>query len=113
MLQEIGLSQQRLAGRPHLVKGGVDNGLAGDEDGIPPWLDISQAKSHRLAHQSPGPVALHCIANASAGRKPKATVRQIVGEGDQDDQAMLIASPLATNLLEAVFGPQTVTPAHG
>ncbi len=94
------------------MKCGIDNGLAGDEHQVPARFNIIQAKPHRFAHQTTGPIAFHRIADALAGRKSKSAIRQIVGEGDQDDQTMLVASSLATDLLKAIFRPQTVTSAH-
>ena len=67
------------------MKGGVDNGFAGDKNKIPARFDVIQAESHRLAHQASGPIAFHRIADASAGRKSKPAMRQIVGKDDQDD----------------------------
>jgi len=100
----MGPLQEVITGRLYLLKRGIDNGFPGDAYQVPARLNIIQAEPNRLAHETSGPIALDRIADAFTGRESEPTDGQIIGQGDQDNQAMLIALPLAANLLKAIFG---------
>ncbi len=85
------------------MKGGLGNGTSSNANDVPSRLDVLPPEAHGLAHQAAGPVALHRVADALAGSKAESAMGKLVGKQDQDDEAVFVASSLATDLLEAVF----------
>lgn len=111
-VEKIGSSQKLFTGRLYILKGGVRNGFASDKDDIPSWFDVIQTQPYSFAHSASGPITLHGIPYALAGGKAKTTIGQIVREDDQYNQGMFVTPALATDLLKAIFGSQTVTSTH-
>jgi len=113
VFQQARLIQQLFTGRLHILKGGVGNGPSGDAHDIPARDNVIPAQPHRLPHQPPHSIAFDGVADALAGCESESAVKEAVWQDNQDDQGMLGAASLASDLLKTFFIPKAILPAHG
>jgi len=80
VLPEVGTKQQFLHGMDQRFMGRVDNGTSGDKYHVIPRPDVIQASTDDLPQTAFDPVAYNRTADASADRKAKTAVWEMIGQ---------------------------------
>ena len=88
------------------------NGLPGNQNNIPPRLNVILLQTHDFAQASLNPIAPDSVPNAAIDSKAKSTIRKIVRQGAQDKEGIRVCTSLATNFLESLIGANSILSFH-
>ncbi len=96
----------------HLMIVRIANRLSGNQDDVPPRLEIFLLQAHDLTQTSFDAIAPHRVPNATIDRKAKPSVRQIVWQDAQNKQLIRKRASLPADFLKAFVRADPISPLH-